>query len=156
LVFFAKKVQIDVSVNAPEAGTIQELLVKEEDTVTVGQEIAKLETGGEPKPKEEKQAKSEPEQPTTKDQETTSQPKGSQETEAPPPKKETPKQEPKLEPPKEEAKAAPPPPPPPPPPKKTDKTDQPKKDKTDESKKPTLWSREERRVSNFSHQTGVI
>ncbi|KAN0082136.1 hypothetical protein V8E54_003434 [Elaphomyces granulatus] len=37
--------KIDVSVNSPESGTIKELLVKEEDTVTVGQGIAKIELG---------------------------------------------------------------------------------------------------------------
>ncbi|KAH8688892.1 hypothetical protein BGW36DRAFT_392388 [Talaromyces proteolyticus] len=37
--------KIDVSVNAPESGTIKEFLVNEEDTVTVGQEIVKLEPG---------------------------------------------------------------------------------------------------------------
>ena len=31
--------------NAPEAGTLKEFLVKEEDTVTVGQDLLKLETG---------------------------------------------------------------------------------------------------------------
>jgi 2-oxoglutarate dehydrogenase E2 component (dihydrolipoamide succinyltransferase) len=36
-----------VSVNAPAAGTIKELLVKEEDTVTVGQDLVRLELGGE-------------------------------------------------------------------------------------------------------------
>lgn len=49
--------KIDVAVNAPESGTIKELLVNEEDTVTVGQPIVKLEPGssGEAaeKPKEE-------------------------------------------------------------------------------------------------------
>lgn len=45
--------KIDVSVNAPEAGTIKELLVNEEDTVTVGQELAKLELGGVPETKTE-------------------------------------------------------------------------------------------------------
>ncbi|OGM39760.1 dihydrolipoyllysine-residue succinyltransferase component of 2-oxoglutarate dehydrogenase complex [Aspergillus bombycis] len=70
--------KIDVSVNAPEAGTIKELLVSEEDTVTVGQELAKLELGGAPetkteeateKPKEpaptEKPKAPEPDQPKT-------------------------------------------------------------------------------------------
>lgn len=42
-----------MSVNAPEAGTIKELLVNEEDTVTVGQELAKLELGGAPETKTE-------------------------------------------------------------------------------------------------------
>lgn len=37
--------KIDVAVNAPEAGTIKEFLAKEEDTVTVGQEIVKLDAG---------------------------------------------------------------------------------------------------------------
>ncbi|KAL1983076.1 hypothetical protein VTN96DRAFT_489 [Rasamsonia emersonii] len=37
--------KIDVSVNAPDSGTIKEFLVKEEDTVTVGQDIIKLELG---------------------------------------------------------------------------------------------------------------
>ncbi|KAF5859287.1 2-oxoglutarate dehydrogenase complex E2 component [Aspergillus alliaceus] len=45
--------KIDVSVNAPESGTIKELLVNEEDTVTVGQELAKLELGGAPETKKE-------------------------------------------------------------------------------------------------------
>lgn len=34
--------------NAPEAGTIKEFLVNEEDTVTVGQDIVRLELGGAP------------------------------------------------------------------------------------------------------------
>ncbi|PVG01427.1 dihydrolipoamide succinyltransferase [Serendipita vermifera] len=37
--------KIDVSVNAPKAGTIVELLAKEEDTVTVGQDLFKIEAG---------------------------------------------------------------------------------------------------------------
>ncbi|KAK3950198.1 hypothetical protein QBC32DRAFT_217904 [Pseudoneurospora amorphoporcata] len=41
--------KIDVAVNAPEAGTIKEFLVNEEDTVTVGQDIVRLELGGAPK-----------------------------------------------------------------------------------------------------------
>ncbi|KAF7590161.1 2-oxoglutarate dehydrogenase complex E2 component [Aspergillus hancockii] len=45
--------KIDVSVNAPEPGTIKELLVNEEDTVTVGQELVKLELGGAPETKKE-------------------------------------------------------------------------------------------------------
>lgn len=58
--------KIDVSVNAPKAGTITELLAEEEDTVTVGQDLFKLEPGeggaaksdgGEEKPKDEKPKK---------------------------------------------------------------------------------------------------
>ncbi|KIM22570.1 hypothetical protein M408DRAFT_283359 [Serendipita vermifera MAFF 305830] len=37
--------KIDVSVNAPKAGKITELLAKEEDTVTVGQDLFKIEPG---------------------------------------------------------------------------------------------------------------
>ena len=40
--------QIDVAVNAPEAGTIKEFLVNEEDTVTVGQDLVRIELGGAP------------------------------------------------------------------------------------------------------------
>ena len=40
--------QIDVAVNAPEAGILKELLANEEDTVTVDQEIAKIEPGAAP------------------------------------------------------------------------------------------------------------
>ncbi|TDL13620.1 dihydrolipoyllysine-residue succinyltransferase 1 [Rickenella mellea] len=59
--------KIDVSVNAPKAGKITELLAKEEDTVTVGQDLFKLEPGEggssskpseEPAPQQEKQESS--------------------------------------------------------------------------------------------------
>jgi 2-oxoglutarate dehydrogenase E2 component (dihydrolipoamide succinyltransferase) len=61
-----------VSVNAPESGVIKEFLVNEEDTVTVGQDLVKLEAGGAPekksedateKPKEPAATSPEPEQP---------------------------------------------------------------------------------------------
>ncbi|TDZ41593.1 Dihydrolipoyllysine-residue succinyltransferase component of 2-oxoglutarate dehydrogenase complex [Colletotrichum trifolii] len=54
--------KIDVAVNAPEAGVIKEFLVNEEDTVTVGQDIVKLELGGE-KPAENKASDSKQEAP---------------------------------------------------------------------------------------------
>ncbi|ETN45564.1 uncharacterized protein HMPREF1541_09396 [Cyphellophora europaea CBS 101466] len=104
--------KIDVSVNAPEAGTIKELLVSEGDTVTVGQEIAKMEpgAGGSGGAKE---AKEEPKQPASSEQPTSSDPE---------PKKEEPKkEEPKKEEPKKEA--------PPPPPKKEEKPAPPKEEK---------------------------
>lgn len=41
-------IQIDVAVNAPEAGTIKEFLANEEDTVTVGQDLVRIELGGAP------------------------------------------------------------------------------------------------------------
>ncbi|KAE8148825.1 hypothetical protein BDV25DRAFT_141418 [Aspergillus avenaceus] len=56
--------KIDVSVNAPESGTIKELLVNEEDTVTVGQELAKLELGGAPETKKE-EASEKPKEPAS-------------------------------------------------------------------------------------------
>jgi 2-oxoglutarate dehydrogenase E2 component (dihydrolipoamide succinyltransferase) len=40
--------QIDVAVNAPTSGTITELLANEEDTVTVGQDLLKIEPGAAP------------------------------------------------------------------------------------------------------------
>ncbi|KFZ13194.1 hypothetical protein V501_03805 [Pseudogymnoascus sp. VKM F-4519 (FW-2642)] len=45
--------KIDVAVNAPQAGTIKEFLAQEEDTVTVGQDLIRLELGGEAPAKEE-------------------------------------------------------------------------------------------------------
>ncbi|KAL3469029.1 hypothetical protein BJX99DRAFT_265586 [Aspergillus californicus] len=54
--------KIDVSVNAPESGVIKELLVSEEDTVTVGQDLVKLEAGGTPENKSE-QANENPKEP---------------------------------------------------------------------------------------------
>ncbi|KAI9373209.1 hypothetical protein BJX61DRAFT_552368 [Aspergillus egyptiacus] len=54
--------KIDVSVNAPESGVIKELLVNEEDTVTVGQDLVKLEAGGAPEKKSE-QANEKPKEP---------------------------------------------------------------------------------------------
>jgi 2-oxoglutarate dehydrogenase E2 component (dihydrolipoamide succinyltransferase) len=41
------RLQIDVAVNATEAGIIKEFFVNEEDTVTVGQDLVRVELGGE-------------------------------------------------------------------------------------------------------------
>ncbi|KAK0648832.1 hypothetical protein B0T16DRAFT_371471 [Cercophora newfieldiana] len=59
--------KIDVAVNAPEAGTIKEFLANEEDTVTVGQDLVRIETGGAPpsggdKPAEPKESTPAPEE----------------------------------------------------------------------------------------------
>ncbi|GAD99851.1 dihydrolipoamide succinyltransferase, putative [Paecilomyces variotii No. 5] len=118
--------KIDVSVNAPEAGTIKEFLVSEEDTVTVGQEIIKLEAGGEPAPKKEEEPKKEeageaPKQPAE-------------------PKKEEPKPEQKTEAPKAEEKPKAPSAPKPEPPA------QKQKQEPAASQQPQPGSREERRV----------
>ena len=53
--------QIDVSVNAPTAGTITEHLASEEDTVTVGQDLFRIEPGegGASKPAESTESKEE-------------------------------------------------------------------------------------------------
>lgn len=45
--------KIDVAVNATESGTIKEFFVSEEDTVTVGQDLVRIELGGSPAPNNE-------------------------------------------------------------------------------------------------------
>ncbi|CAF9924838.1 2-oxoglutarate dehydrogenase complex E2 component [Imshaugia aleurites] len=133
--------KIDVAVNAPEPGTIKEFLANEEDTVTVGQDLLKLELGGPPKGGEKQQGGQEPKAPAPDDQSTSSDPKsqkdeGKPEQESPPPPPPTEK---KPEPSKQESKPSPPPKEPP---------------KQQESKKPEpkpkdtapLSNREERRV----------
>lgn len=105
--------KIDVSVNAPAAGVITELLVSEGDTVTVGQDLAKIDAGAEGGGA--KTADSEAKSPASESQETSSQPEGQTEKEAPkqdkpaptPPKQEEKKPEPKKEEKKEEKKPEP-------------------------------------------------
>ncbi|KAF7876555.1 hypothetical protein EAF04_001644 [Stromatinia cepivora] len=125
--------KIDVAVNAPEAGTIKEFLANEEDTVIVGQDLVRLELGGAPEGGDKEKASSEPKEPASKDQSTSSDPE--------PSKKEEPKS-------KEQSSSSPPPE------KKAEPKETPKP-KPSESKKqessssssaPTLGSREERRV----------
>ncbi|TGO41765.1 hypothetical protein BHYA_0016g00010 [Botrytis hyacinthi] len=125
--------KIDVAVNAPEAGTIKEFLANEEDTVTVGQDLVRLELGGAPEGGDKEKASSEPKEAASKDQSTSSDPE--------PSKKEDSK-------PKEDSSSPPP----------TEKKSEPKetpKPKPSESKKqessssssgPSLGNREERRV----------
>merc|ERR1711977_357387 len=99
--------KIDVAVNAPEAGKITELMAKEEDTVTVGQELAKIEVGAEGEGGKQ-EAKEEPKEPASSEQETSSQPAQKEEppkqAEKEEPKQTEPKKEAKAEAPKEEAK----------------------------------------------------
>lgn len=121
--------KIDVAVNAPEAGTIKEFLANEEDTVTVGQDLVRLESGGAPKKTEAKESPKDDKEPPKEE------------------KKETPAPEKKSEPeskpePKQESKPTPAPPKQPakPEPKQSEKSSQPQKDVS------TLGSREERRV----------
>ncbi|KAK2750925.1 2-oxoglutarate dehydrogenase complex E2 component [Onygenales sp. PD_40] len=60
--------KIDVTVNAPEAGTIKEFLANEEDTVTVGQDLVRIELGTEApeQTKEEKEPAEKPSKPEEK------------------------------------------------------------------------------------------
>lgn len=103
--------KIDVAVNAPEPGTIKEFLANEEDTVTVGQDLLKLELGGSPKGGEKQEGGQEPKAPAPDEQSTSSDPKtqkdeGKSEQELPPP---PPTSEKKPQPSKQESKPSPPP-----------------------------------------------
>jgi len=119
--------QIDVAVNAPEAGTIKEFLAQEEDTVTVGQDLVRLEIGGAPsQPKEP--AAAEPKEPSTP-----SEAKPAQKDEPSPPKEEK-----KVSPPQEQPKETPPP-----------KKPEPKAGEAKATPVPTVGSREERRVCDI-------
>lgn len=113
--------------NAPQAGTIKEFLAQEEDTVTVGQDLVRLELGGEAPAKEE----SKPAE-TKEEKSTPSESKPAQKDEPSPPKKEsapTPAQE-------QPKKASPPP-------KQSES-------KANESKTTSApGNREERRVSSL-------
>ncbi|QSZ31298.1 hypothetical protein DSL72_000861 [Monilinia vaccinii-corymbosi] len=123
--------KIDVAVNAPEAGTIKEFLANEEDTVTVGQDLVRLELGGAPEGGNKEKASSEPKEPASKDQSTSSDPEPSKEESKP--------KEESSSPPAPEKKAAP---------KETPKPKptESKKQESSSSSGPTLGSREERRV----------
>jgi 2-oxoglutarate dehydrogenase E2 component (dihydrolipoamide succinyltransferase) len=77
--------QIDVAVNAPEAGTIKEFLVNEEDTVTVGQDILRLELGGAPAEGAGKSEAKEP--PQEQPREESKEPEKKPESESTPPPK---------------------------------------------------------------------
>ncbi|KAF9766312.1 hypothetical protein IL306_001303 [Fusarium sp. DS 682] len=116
--------KIDVAVNATESGTIKEFLVSEEDTVTVGQDLVRIELGGAPSggkdaPKEESK-----EQPQKSESESKPEPK--QES-APEPKKESAPAPSKPEPPRQ--------------PEKKDT-----KSQSAASSGPSMGNREERRV----------
>ncbi|KAF4415595.1 KGD2-2-oxoglutarate dehydrogenase complex E2 component [Fusarium acutatum] len=121
--------KIDVAVNATESGTIKEFLVAEEDTVTVGQDLVRIELGGSPSgdkkeaPKEESK-----EQPQKSESESKSE------------SKPEPKQESAPEPKKESAPA----PSKPEPPRQAEKKDS--KPQSAASSGPSMGNREERRV----------
>ncbi|KAJ5594551.1 uncharacterized protein N7459_000759 [Penicillium hispanicum] len=94
--------KIDVSVNAPNSGTIKEFLVNEEDTVTVGQDLVKLELGGAPEGgKKESAAPEQPKETAEKPKETAPEPEKPKEAPASKPAApEKPKETPKAETPK--------------------------------------------------------
>ncbi|OTA76752.1 hypothetical protein M434DRAFT_402475 [Hypoxylon sp. CO27-5] len=125
--------KIDVAVNAPEAGVLKELLANEEDTVTVDQEIAKIEAGATPEGGEKSEAATEP--PKKEEASTESRPAPSEGGNKPEPSRPESKPEsskpqpPALEPKKESVP----------------KQSQPAKD-ISTSAGPVLGSREERRV----------
>lgn len=127
--------QIDVAVNAPEAGTIKEFLANEEDTVTVGQDLVRIELGGAPEGGAKEQASSAPKDAASKEQSTSSDPeprKKDESSSAPTSEDKKPSPTPQEQPRKES------------PPKQTEsKQSEPKSS----SSAPTLGSREERRVS---------
>ncbi|KAI9830270.1 MAG: hypothetical protein M1819_005797 [Sarea resinae] len=127
--------KIDVAVNAPEAGTIKEFLANEEDTVTVGQDLVKLELGGAPEGGKAEEGKQEPKAPAPEEQPTSSQPesKSKQESTPPPPTEKPEAQQSKPEPSKKEP-AAPKP------------SDTKKSEPKPSTNPPAYGNREERRV----------
>ena len=138
--------------NAPEPGTIKEFLANEEDTVTVGQDLLKLELGGPPKGGEKQQGGQEPKAPAPDEQSTSSDPEprkdeGKSEHESPPP---PPSPERKSEPSKEENKPSMPPKEPPRQKEPLPKPQDPRKSGHELKDTASLGNREERRVSFHS------
>jgi 2-oxoglutarate dehydrogenase E2 component (dihydrolipoamide succinyltransferase) len=131
-----------VAVNAPQAGTIKELLANEEDTVTVGQDLVRLEVGGSPGGGGKEAASSEAKEPAPSDQSTASDPKPEKREEPSP----APKEESKPSPPKQKATS----PPKHPPAKKVEKSE------PQQTSSSPLGSREERRVRNCTKLLIVV
>lgn len=99
--------------NAPEPGTIKEFLVNEEDTVTVGQDLLKLELGGTPAGVGKQEGGQEPKAPAPDEQSTSSDPEPKKdegklsEAPTPPPPEEAPQPRKEAEPKEEEPKQRP-------------------------------------------------
>ncbi|KAK2628883.1 hypothetical protein QTJ16_001986 [Diplocarpon rosae] len=123
--------KIDVAVNAPEAGTIKEFLANEDDTVTVGQDLVRLELGGAREGASKEKASSEPKEPASIKQPTSSDSGQSKKDESKSASAPSPAQEKKPEPKKES------------PPQKQSESNS---DAKSSSSTPTLGNREERRV----------
>ncbi|KFA61341.1 hypothetical protein S40285_05873 [Stachybotrys chlorohalonatus IBT 40285] len=129
--------KIDVAVNAPQAGVIKEFLVSEEDTVTVGQDLVRLELGGAPSGGDKQESSSKDEGSTAKKSEP--EPK----SEPPAEEKETkpePKQESKPQPQEKSTTSKPEPS------KEVEKKDTSSQQPSVSSSAPTAGSRDERRV----------
>jgi len=75
--------KIDVSVNAPQAGKVIELLVDEESTVTVGQDLFRIEPGAEGEAPSESKSESEPAEKPTEDPKAQQQPQEAKDTAEP-------------------------------------------------------------------------
>ncbi|KAK4056921.1 hypothetical protein OIO90_002171 [Microbotryomycetes sp. JL221] len=134
--------KVDISVNAPKAGVIKELLAAEEDTVTVGQDLFKIEAGAAPEggAKKEEAPKEEQKEEKQEEKKEESAPKQQEQKEdKPAPKKEDKPAEPKKT---EEPRQ-----PKPAPQKKQESKKDSGKQQTNESKSaPALGSRTETRV----------
>ncbi|KAB5526395.1 hypothetical protein GE09DRAFT_1151316 [Coniochaeta sp. 2T2.1] len=125
--------KIDVAVNAPEAGIIKEYLANEEDTVTVGQDLVRIETGAAPEGGNKEAAKPTPKE-EKKEESTTPAPKEEKKSE-PESKPEPKKEESKPAPQKSESSSKP-----------NSKPEQPKKTAVPTPATNGLGNREERRV----------
>ena len=139
-----------MSVNAPEPGSVKDYLVNEEDTVTVGQDLLKLELGGPPRGGEKQKGGQEPKAPAQDEQSTSSDPepkkdesKSDQDASEPPTP--SPRKEPERK--KDESKSSPPPDKDPSPADNQSKPHGPKKPEPKATGGETPYgSREERRV----------
>lgn len=77
--------QIDVAVNAPEAGTIKEFFANEEDTVTTDQDLARIEVGQAPSDSKKDDSSSKQDEPELKEEKKdTEEASGVQKSESPP------------------------------------------------------------------------
>lgn len=125
-----------MAVNAPEAGTIKEFLANEEDTVTVGQDLVRLELGSAPEGGEKEKAEAEPKEPASSEKSTSSDPESSKKEESKPKDESSPAPPPYQEKKPEPKKETPPP-----------KQSEPKRTESKSSgSSPALGNREERRV----------
>lgn len=101
------KVTVDVRYTTGKPGKLKEMLVKEEDTVAVGQEVAVVTEGAEGAPEADQKQEKNEEKPAAKEEK---KPEAKEEKPQPPPKEEKPQPPPKQESkpaPKSDSKAAP-------------------------------------------------